>query len=459
MAKIEVACRNPKCGAKGKVDEEWAGKRLKCKRCGTVIEVPEETVFEVDVPQGDSRRVFVSYSHDDKRWFQEDSLIPWLARSLAKMNVQVWFDREGLRAGDEFRQRIEDEIDRADMAILLVSQSFLTSDFIQDVELPRIRDRAGRGQMVVIPILIEPCEWNDLDFISSRQMLPGEPTPLIDYVDSEREWAHVRFEILSGIKQRLKTAEHAPPPPVATQPEVKTEWSVDDTEPDPTRSGLEADEYPETWELAAFMAGQAAGNVCSLWRPVDQFKQLNELGQTTFRMTISIMDQYLQRFDMPFPLSGPWPDTSAEMANQVTTAFGARTPSQKNAFLVGYGVNAFSALTQMLYNTPDNRQREQTWNNVKQIPMGAEIAAAYFRMPSDITQELTAFKTMAVPDFNPAAGMELNQRTAALNNRFMEFFSAGQDLVPPEKRLITDRVTPWWDGEAFTAQKKGWRLF
>src|ERR1019366_1588525 len=131
---------------------------------------------------GNPVRIFVSYSRQDSRWLHPDSLVPWLARSLRRDGVEVWWDKEGLVPGDEFRTLIESEIDRSALALLLVSQEFLNSAFIETVELPRIQSRVKLGEMIVIPILLEPCAWDELEFLSSRQMLPGRPTPLIDYV-------------------------------------------------------------------------------------------------------------------------------------------------------------------------------------------------------------------------------------------------------------------------------------
>jgi hypothetical protein len=148
-------------------------------------------------------QVFVSYSRTDQRWIREDSLIPWLARSLKKDKVDLWWDKEGILPGDEFRRLIEREIDRSLIALLLVSQEFLNSEFIERVELTRVEARAHAGQMTVIPILLEPCVWEELEFLSGRQMLPGKPTPLINYTESDREWAEVRAEILGGIRRAV----------------------------------------------------------------------------------------------------------------------------------------------------------------------------------------------------------------------------------------------------------------
>jgi photosystem II stability/assembly factor-like uncharacterized protein len=156
--------------------------------------------------------VFVSYAREDKRWLDPDyrySLIPFLKDSLRRHNVAFWFDKE-LRPGDEFRRFIESQIDQSQIALLIVSQSFLNSDFIEIREMPRIAERARLGKMIVVPVLVEPCDWSEYPFLADRQMVPS--SPLIDYTESEPQWAKVRFQILDGLKAQLKRIRETPQP-------------------------------------------------------------------------------------------------------------------------------------------------------------------------------------------------------------------------------------------------------
>ena len=85
----------------------------------------------------------------------------------------------------------------------MVSQHFLNSEFIETFELPRIAARAERKELVVIPVLVEPCAWTDYPFLADRQMVPGS-SPLIHFTESEPKWADVRFEILDGLRRQVK---------------------------------------------------------------------------------------------------------------------------------------------------------------------------------------------------------------------------------------------------------------
>ncbi len=163
-------------------------------------DAPEKTVH-----------VFVSYAREDKRWLDPEyryNLIPFLAESLRRHNVVFWYDTE-LKPGDVFKRQIEAEIDQAQVALLIVSQSFLNSDFIEQIEVPRIAERARRSEAIVIPVLVEPCDWSDYPFLADRQMVPSS-NPLIDYTESEAKWAKVKFQILDGLKAQLKRIRETP---------------------------------------------------------------------------------------------------------------------------------------------------------------------------------------------------------------------------------------------------------
>ena len=165
---------------------------------------------EIPGAPDDLVRVFVSYAREDRRWLDPDyrfSLIPFLMESLRRHRVVFWFDKE-LKPGDEFGRLILSQIEQSQIALLIVSQNFLNSEFIENREMPRIAERARLGQMIVVPVLVEPCDWSEYPFLDDRQMVPS--SPLIEYTESEPQWAKVRFQILDGLKAQLKRIREAP---------------------------------------------------------------------------------------------------------------------------------------------------------------------------------------------------------------------------------------------------------
>lgn len=156
-------------------------------------------------------RVFVSYSHKDEAWVRDDdrhALIPWLQEALRRDGVEFWSDERLKFDTAEFRDGLDAQIRGADVAVLLLSQDFLISDFIARFELPRIRERYVAGELVVIPIQIGYVSWDGYDefrWLSDLQIIPGRPTPLVEYVGDEARFNKVKVEILDVFRQRLLT--------------------------------------------------------------------------------------------------------------------------------------------------------------------------------------------------------------------------------------------------------------
>jgi hypothetical protein len=129
----------------------------------------------------DEISIFVSYCHDDDMWVKkgEHGLIPFLEQSLKRLGVRFWYDR-ALKGGDKWREEIKRHIDESRLAILLISQSFLNSEFIREHELPRIKARYDEGQLLMIPILVDHTDWESetqLGWITQLQMEPSDVTP------------------------------------------------------------------------------------------------------------------------------------------------------------------------------------------------------------------------------------------------------------------------------------------
>ena len=155
-------------------------------------------------------QIFVSYSHEDSIWIEEGQfcLIPWLQKALKKKKVEFWCDPSLKKLpGVKYREEIRNEINRAQFALLLLSQDFLISDFICEYELPWIKEEVENNEMSIIPILVGPIDWEEeeeLKWLSDRQILPGKPTPLIKYTNDMAKWKNVKVDILGAIRNRIR---------------------------------------------------------------------------------------------------------------------------------------------------------------------------------------------------------------------------------------------------------------
>ena len=105
-----------------------------------------------------ARVVFVSYAHEDVDLLERFRVV--LKPLIRAGRLEVWADRD-IGVTRVWRTEIDDAMSRAEVAVLLVSADFLASDYVMDVELPRLV--AGGVPLVCVPaanegVLLELCE-------------------------------------------------------------------------------------------------------------------------------------------------------------------------------------------------------------------------------------------------------------------------------------------------------------
>lgn len=79
--------------------------------------LPAGSLPQVMVGKGNAVRVFVSYSHQDGKYLEESSLLGYL-RGLERDRFDFWYD-ERILSSEPWDDRIREEIDRADIALIL----------------------------------------------------------------------------------------------------------------------------------------------------------------------------------------------------------------------------------------------------------------------------------------------------------------------------------------------------
>ena len=180
-------------------------------------------------------RVFVSYSHRDSAVL--DTLLPFLSTLQSDNMADIWSD-EKLRAGEQWLPELDAALDRATIAILLISQDFLASAFVRDHELPRILARQADGRLTVLPVFVSPSTVKSSSIAlrtadgRERQIaltdFQGFGTPdrtLSEMPPAERQRRFVDLyerirELSRGNEQVIAHAPEAAPRPGAKAPRV-----------------------------------------------------------------------------------------------------------------------------------------------------------------------------------------------------------------------------------------------
>lgn len=137
-------------------------------------------------------RVFFSYAQRDAPF--RDELETHL--SLLRRNglIASWDDRQIL-AGESWEEASSQQVEEAELFLLLVSSSFLASEYIHSGELRTALTRHAKGLARVVPILVRPVDLSGSE-IAKLQALPRNGKPVSTWANQDEAW----LEVVQGIR-------------------------------------------------------------------------------------------------------------------------------------------------------------------------------------------------------------------------------------------------------------------
>lgn len=146
-------------------------------------------------------RVFVSYSHNDERDLKdlERHLSPLKRQGL----IETWSDRS-INPGQVLDQVIDQNLAAADVVILLVSASFVNSDYCYSKEMDLALARHRNGEAIVVPIVVKPVDYTGLPF-ANLLMLPKDAKAISTYRSKDTVWSEIARSIRKLIVDHRKS--------------------------------------------------------------------------------------------------------------------------------------------------------------------------------------------------------------------------------------------------------------
>jgi uncharacterized protein YjbI with pentapeptide repeats len=138
-------------------------------------------------------RIFISYSRIDKNLMNE--LAPHLELTEYKGKIKVWYDK-GIEAGIEWDKEIKENLEMADIILLLVSKSYLESEYISNVELKYANECIKTKKARVVPVILEDINMKNMPF-KQIQVLPEDALPVMRWNDRNEAWKSVAKEIMN----------------------------------------------------------------------------------------------------------------------------------------------------------------------------------------------------------------------------------------------------------------------
>lgn len=110
--------------------------------------IPQVSVAKYQARMIPEYDVFISHANKDKEDLVED-----LYKSLNKLGVKIFYDKESLEWGDNWKDKILNGVKKAEFAIIVISENFFDREWTEK-ELTEFLSRQNRnGQKIILPIL------------------------------------------------------------------------------------------------------------------------------------------------------------------------------------------------------------------------------------------------------------------------------------------------------------------
>ncbi|NIO43170.1 MAG: TIR domain-containing protein [Burkholderiales bacterium] len=132
--------------------------------------------------------VFISYAHKDGP-FWLDTLLSHLSWLRREHGIEIWSDRD-IAPGAKWHEMIQSALDRAKVAVLLVSPNFLASSYITSNELPNMLQAAESDEITIFWIPVQPSAYKHSRISQFQSAHPPEK-PLSSLSDAARDQAFV----------------------------------------------------------------------------------------------------------------------------------------------------------------------------------------------------------------------------------------------------------------------------
>src|SRR6266699_967548 len=152
-------------------------------------------------------KIFCCYAHEDEALLKKLKTHLWPLQRQGL--IDVWHDRD-INAGTEWEQVIKEQLNTAQIILLLVSPDFMASDYCYTIEMKQALERHDRKEATVIPVILRPVYWQGV--LGNLQALPKDAEPVTTWSNIDQAF----FNVTEGIRKRVEayTGKAATVPPI-----------------------------------------------------------------------------------------------------------------------------------------------------------------------------------------------------------------------------------------------------
>jgi TPR repeat protein len=128
-------------------------------------------------------QLFIAYSPEDEsiRKILDDHLS--ILKKLGEINT--WYDGD-IIAGQEYDKVTASALESSDIILLLISPSFLSSEYSIGTLMKGMTRQNGRKAYVVLPVILKACAWDLIPELNNLPTLPEDGKPIASRVDADQ---------------------------------------------------------------------------------------------------------------------------------------------------------------------------------------------------------------------------------------------------------------------------------
>src|SRR6266702_5493899 len=152
--------------------------------------------------------VFYSYAQKDEKL--RNALVEHLSTLRRQGYISEWHDRQ-IVAGTDWAQEIDAHLHSASLILLLISPSFIASDYCYSIEMQLALERHQARQARVVPIILRPTDLRDTPF-AALQFLPAHGKAITTWQNRDEAFLDVARGIRTVIEHLNSSAASSQPP-------------------------------------------------------------------------------------------------------------------------------------------------------------------------------------------------------------------------------------------------------
>ncbi len=214
---------------------------------------------------GRKKNIYVIYT-----WEDNDVMLQ-LSRHLKTLeetfDLTIWHD-DPIFPGQQWKPQNESRLNQADIFLFLVSDAFMHSEFIKQLEFKMVIDRYKAGGSTVLPIILNECPW-DIDFNSDDynfnfnelHILPEGRKPLSDWHSLDQAYnqiaAHIKKVVAPTSEVPTKEESNITLEEKATNTQIEAQIAINFSEKE-AKAKRSAEEGKKIRKEAEAMANRKA---------------------------------------------------------------------------------------------------------------------------------------------------------------------------------------------------------